>query len=611
MRIPFSGSVRPRRGLTVAALVTAGTAPLTFAGGGYAPSSWGWALLFWMMAALGSVLLVDRPSLGRRETVLAGLLLVWATWAGISAVWSESVPLALLDAQRGLVVAAAALAVSLVATAEDGPWVATGLFTTAVGVCAWALLVHFVPDGVGRGIPDPTSRLAGPVGYANALGLVATMGICTGLALVLAIRRRVVTAVVLSTMPLLSAALYLTFSRGAWLALGAGLLTPLLIGVDPRLTGLRIVQLALPLGIGALVARSGYVALASHRPTAGTVLETGHWTGGALLAACVASALVAKTPWLHTDGSSGSWTKWRLALAAGVVAGGLAALTVAMHAGQLGARLDATTVSGRDAFWRVAIDMSARHPLLGTGSGTYFFEWLRERHTGFTVHSAHSLFLETLGELGPLGLLAAIGMVAVPLAVRRRRASSAAAAAGAFVAFAVHAAADWDWDMPGVATIGVLAGAASLIPLRATDDYRLQTSIRYGVAAALSIGLVLAATWVLSATALSRATDELLRGRFDRAVTSARAAERWAPWASAPLSVRAAAQHALGRRSSALSSLYEAIRRDPRNPGLWRQLAVTARGAECARARAVALRLDPYGGTIACSAANRDGRRDT
>ena len=57
----------------------------------------------------------------------------------------------------------------------------------------------------------------------------------------------------------------------------------------------------------------------------------------------------------------------------------------------------------------------AREPLLGSGAGTFADWWLRERSTPISTREAHSLYLETLAELGPLGLALLLVALAAPL----------------------------------------------------------------------------------------------------------------------------------------------------------------------------------------------------
>ena len=59
--------------------------------------------------------------------------------------------------------------------------------------------------------------------------------------------------------------------------------------------------------------------------------------------------------------------------------------------------------SNRYAYWKVALRTFADHPLIGVGSGGFQAEWLRERPFREPVRDAHSLYLETLAELGLVG----------------------------------------------------------------------------------------------------------------------------------------------------------------------------------------------------------------
>jgi len=69
---------------------------------------------------------------------------------------------------------------------------------------------------------------------------------------------------------------------------------------------------------------------------------------------------------------------------------------------------------------------------------------------------AHSLPLETLGELGAVGMVFLLGFVgAVAIAARRSisgkgvvRPAEAAAVTAGFVVWLAHASVDWAWEMP-------------------------------------------------------------------------------------------------------------------------------------------------------------------
>jgi O-antigen ligase len=112
------------------------------------------------------------------------------------------------------------------------------------------------------------------------------------------------------------------------------------------------------------------------------------------------------------------------------------------------------SLGDRAAYWGAARHMVAAHPLGGTGAGTF--------HVDYTSlppgHDAHSLYLQAFAELGVVGLVLIVALVALPLGLAIRR-GLAAPAAGLAV-FALAAGVDWDWQLPAV-TVAALALAAA------------------------------------------------------------------------------------------------------------------------------------------------------
>src|SRR5439155_26054988 len=126
----------------------------------------------------------------------------------------------------------------------------------------------------------------------------------------------------------------------------------------------------------------------------------------------------------------------------------------------LNRRLFSLSGNYRKYNWHTAWQEVEAYPRLGSGAGTYDVYWFEHRRVPQTVHDAHNLYLETLAELGPVGLLLLVGVLAVPLiAVTRARASPLAGVAfGAYVAYTLHAAVDWDWEMPAITLVGLFCG---------------------------------------------------------------------------------------------------------------------------------------------------------
>ena len=129
------------------------------------------------------------------------------------------------------------------------------------------------------------------------------------------------------------------------------------------------------------------------------------------------------------------------------------------------------------------------------------------------MHDAHNLYLETLAELGPAGLLLLALVFGVPLAAVRRARSSplAAGACGAYVAYLVHAFIDWDWEMPAVTLAALFCGLSLLAAARPEGEPRaLRSRVRLsslGVTAGL-IGLVLLGLLGNSAVSASSKSTE-------------------------------------------------------------------------------------------------------
>ena len=106
---------------------------------------------------------------------------------------------------------------------------------------------------------------------------------------------------------------------------------------------------------------------------------------------------------------------------------------------------------------------------------------------------AHNLYLETLAELGPIGLALLVVLLGLPLvtALRVRWHPLASAATGAYVAFLSHAALDWDWEMPVVTLAGLVCGAVLVVFNREDVEPRLLSARSRGGALALTLGLAL------------------------------------------------------------------------------------------------------------------------
>jgi hypothetical protein len=131
--------------------------------------------------------------------------------------------------------------------------------------------------------------------------------------------------------------------------------------------------------------------------------------------------------------------------------------------------------NGRADAWRVAGDAFRSSPLTGKGAGTFENTWAQHRPAPFNVVDAHSLYVESLAELGLPGfLLLAIVVIGILAALASRcRGPDRALYAGLFaaaLAWALHAGLDWDWEMPVVSLWVFAAGGAALAARRPRRD---------------------------------------------------------------------------------------------------------------------------------------------
>jgi O-antigen ligase len=145
-----------------------------------------------------------------------------------------------------------------------------------------------------------------------------------------------------------------------------------------------------------------------------------------------------------------------------------------------------TLQSNRYAYWRVALKAFEAEPLRGVGAGGWSVYWLRDRTVAEAAKDAHSLPLQTIAELGLVGLaLLVVFLVATAVAARTahlRRPVLAAGPIAGCVVYLAHAPLDWDWQMPALTLVAlVLAGA--LLALAADGPVPAQVPAGIGMVA--------------------------------------------------------------------------------------------------------------------------------
>jgi hypothetical protein len=594
---------RTQRTYVVAAAVAAIVTAANASHGAYFSQSWGWVALAFLMPTT-VLLILDRVWVpGRLRSTYVVLVGALAAWIGMSAIWSLSVGATARELERMLVYVSVAFAVAFVLRRGDGPGIVGGATVGIALVTGYGLVTRLFPDRFDPGVDRfNETRLAEPLGYWNALGLLTALGAILAVAIVVHARRRSWAVGGGALAPLFVVALYLSFSRGAWLALFFGLAAT--VALDPRrLTILwSIVALAPVSAVGVFVA-SRLDALTTDGVPAADVAHDGHSLAAVAAVLMVASGAVTIIVRLVIDLVSfprrvrhgGALILGILAVAAAVA--GLVALGGPSSAiAQVEARFEATQAidlslndrlfsisgNGRADTIRVAWDAAMDHPLAGTGAGTYEIIWYEHRPKAVDVRDAHSLYVETLSELGLVGLVVLLAALAVPLvaAIRARRSRFAAPACGAYVAWLAASGLDWHWEMVGLTATSLLVGSVGLVAAERRAHGRVGAGGRLalvGVGATLS---VLAVWSLVGNQALFAGRDAIARKDWSEARSDARRAQALLFWSREPDFVLGDAAAGLGDREGALRAYRDAVDKDPNDWVAWIRLAQVARGPE-------------------------------
>jgi len=603
---PASGRLARRLDAASVLLPAALALFFSFQAGGFFAGSTGVAAF---ALALGLVL---RSTLGHRPfaalTVPAGVaaaaLAGYAVWILLSVQWSDAPGRALVEFNRALLygltfLACATLPYRRGRLAASVRWLVLATWI----VCLAGLASHLYADTFPVGASAVQDRLSFPLSYWNGQGLIAALGMLLAVHLACASREPWwARALGAGAVPVLISALFFTFSRGAMLAAVVGLVAYVLLY---RSRGLLTGAVAvLPPAVLAVLFSYDAGELTTDGPTTPAAIAQGAdvalGVGICTLAALVLGVGVAR--WLDPQAH-------RLALPARArrpvragfaVAVLLAAVVVPLALGAPAAierqfdrfvagnttqdadqraRLLNPGNNGRLDHWKVALDAWRTAPLRGTGAGTYQVNWNQDRELDLNVVDAHSLYVETLADLGLVGLgLIALALLTIAGAVlwrgQRRRGdpdadpSLDAILVAVFVAWGIHAGLDWIWETPALTAWPLaLAGMALAGRVAAGGEPSPGRTVRIAVGLAC-LGLAAVPLQMgRSQAALDRsvrafgASPQNCPGAIDAALTSLGAVgSRAEPWEIIAYCDIAANEPELARRAAR-----NAMARDPRN----------------------------------------------
>jgi hypothetical protein len=607
-------------------------------GGGSSPAARSVAAIFVWWAILGAVAfsLAPRATIPRAAVACAGLLAALGTFAALSTGWAPSAERAFWEADRVLFYAGVLLLPVLLARrGEAGRW-ADGMALAVAAVAALALTQRLFPgfmpeDQLAEQLPNAATRLSYPLGYWNGLAVFVALGVPLLLRAAVVARSSVWRAAAVVPIPLVAGVIYLTSSRG-------GVAVAVLAGVAFGVLSGRVRALA-ALAVAAAGSAGAVAILAAHPvlvdgPFGGSAAQDAGIEAALLIAAlCLACgvvyALASRAVSLRVAVPRLVWPLVAVLAVAALIAAdpvervrafkAAPPVEEAPGAAQVGSHLSSGGGSGRWQFWSAATDQWREHPLAGGGAGSFEPWWAQHGTLDWFVRNAHSLWLETLGELGVIGLLLLAGAfgvgIASGLARLRGRVDEERVTVAALIAvvlgFVVGAALDWVWQLPALAALALLSLGLLTGPATAPGDGRERPrAIGFGARA----GLVLAAWVVVCAQSLPFLASEQVRasqraaarGDLGDALEKAGSAQAIQPWAASPRLQLALLHEEAGQLRRARRDISAAITRDESD---WRLRVVAARLAvkagdirvarkELARARALNPRSQLLRGTV-------------
>ena len=640
---------RARLALAGASLLPAAfTLFFSFNAGGYFAGTPAVAATILGLLLLLRVTLAEEPFAGftRASVVVAAALGLFAAWTLLSALWSDAPARAMIEFDRALAYwLALVLCASFPRDAERTAWALRGLAAAIVIVCAAGFVTRTLPELWPLNEALSQSRLSYPLTYWNSVGLMAALGLVLCLHLSASEREpRVVRVPAAAALPVLGATLLLTLSRAG---IGVAVVGALLYVVIARPRGLPAVLLstAAPLAL-AVAGAYGAEGLTGDDPTSREAIDE----GGDLaltVGACALVALVLRTALLPLDSRLAAIRvspSTRRRLGWGAVGACVLAVAVAAVAFDLPSEasdryesftsddrvgnLDEDSRRGRLADfgnngrldqWEVALDGFSSSPVTGEGAGAFQQRWERDRPDDLKVEDAHSLYLETLAELGLVGLvllltalLALLAAFAARARGHERHAYAALLAMG--VGWALHAGIDWDWEMPAVTFWLFAVGGLAISGLPATRSAeegargRLVPSrfARVGVGVGLLALLATPALMAVSQAHLNTAVDAFKRGDCPAAIDAALASTSAVSVRPQPFELMGYCDVRLGQPELGVDLMRNAISLEP---GSWEShyglaLALAAAGRDPRPAIGRALELTPRA-PLARSAARR------
>jgi hypothetical protein len=606
-------AVRPPA-LEGAACWLLGFAPIVYlalSGGGYdivARSQV--AILVWWLVLLGALVgVLPRERVTRWGWIVLALLTAFMVWSWIAVGWSSSAEQTLIEVGR---VAAylAVLALGLAIVGRSGArWIVNGVGCAIALVALLAVLSKLVPSWFPMDTAQhfyATPRLRYPFDYSDGVGEFAALGLPLLLFAATGARSLMGRALGAAAIPVVVLCIAMTASRGGVLAAVVGLWFFFLL-VPDRLARLLA---ALPAAAGGVVVVIALIQRPGLRDQLFGAAPSGQ--RHSLLIILIVTCLVvgAAQAAIMLAARRRSWSTWERVSACGnvIVAVLLVALVVAGAAVLAGtgelhrlwvefkqanppadatgySRLLSIAGSHRYQYWQAAAHAFDAHPWKGIGPGTFQFYWAQHNTLHEFVRNAHSLWMETLAELGIPGLALIGGFFVFTLIAGGARALTGprearlviGTAVAGVAGFCAAASFDWAWQIGAIPLVAVLLVAVALGPRAARpaeegarDRSRWRAWVpRVGLAVLSLVGLWAIARPLATTQEVRASQLAAQRGQFRTALSDAATARNVEPGAASPWLQRALLLEQLDDISGAAAAIGQAEQRESTNWQIW------------------------------------------
>ena len=394
-------------------------------------------VLWWMLilcVGLGVWPLARTP---RAAWLTGGLLAAFGLWTLLSVLWAANAAGAYGEFTR-VMLYVAVFAVVVAGSRRDnaGRWL-DGLALGIVAVAVVALVSRFFPGtleqrDIAQLLAGTVSRLSFPVGYWNGLATLVALGIPLLLRGAITGRHVAVRALAVMPIPAICGVIYLASARIGVLSAVVATVAFLLLA-PRRWNVLGAVVCSGAGGVAVVLALNHRNALVNGPLTSSLAESQGHSAALIVIGLCVLTGLLYGVGCQALEGEVRPPPALGWAVLVAAVAVSVAGLSAAhpmrkfeefknpnlflSDRSAIEQHLLSSSGNGRWQLWSSALDEFETRPLHGRGAGSFQAWWTQNGPLPLVVQDAHSLYAETLGELGVVGFVLLMGAFASALVV--------------------------------------------------------------------------------------------------------------------------------------------------------------------------------------------------